>query len=143
MIGQSLCWFVAWLAIASLGGLVFYRVCNKLFTTSAPAADLDMRTWRQMGYTQHQYVIPAPAGYATRSLTYDELDEDNALEQQRLLHRRVRLAHIEPADDEIYEAPTHVPNRHAIITQKPVYRGSLEKHWQWGNDNGAMEARKP
>jgi drug/metabolite transporter (DMT)-like permease len=143
MLGQSSCWFIAWLAIASLGGLVFYRVCNKLFTTSALAVDLDMRTLRQMGYTQHQYAIPAHVGYATRKLTYDELDEENALEQQRRLHRRVRLAHIEPADDEIYEAPTHVPNRHATVTQKHVYRGAPEKHWQWGNDNGAMEARKP
>jgi hypothetical protein len=143
MLATSFCWFIAWLTIAILGGLVFYRVCNKMLTTSAPDVELDMLTLRQMGYPQQQYTVPAHAVYMTRTLTYAELDEEDSLEQQRRLHRRVRLAHIEPADDEIYEAPTHVPNRPAIVTQKRVYHDTLEKHWHWGDDNGAMEARKP
>lgn len=125
MLASSFCWFMAWLAIAILGGLVFYRVCSKLLTTSAPAVDMDMFTLRQMGYAQHQYTVPIHAVYMTRKLTYEELDDENSLEQQRRLHRRVRLAHIEPADDEIYEAPTHVPNRPAIVRQRRAYRDSL------------------
>lgn len=129
LLAQSVSWLVAWLALIVLGLLVFYRVGSKLFaSTTAPVVERDIRTLRQMGYAPHtQDTIAIPVINAE-------------LLQQRRTHRPVRLAHIEPVDDQIYDAPTHVPGRRTIVAQRQMYR-DVER-WPWGGEHGAMEARK-
>ncbi|GCE23505.1 hypothetical protein KDK_73050 [Dictyobacter kobayashii] len=117
LLAQSVSWLVAWLALIVLGILVFYRVGSKLFTTMNPVVERDVRTLRQMGYTQQtQEFVAVP-------LANEELP-------QRPLHRPVRLARIEPADDQIYEAPTHVPGRRTIVARQQTYQDV--QRWPWG-----------
>ncbi|GCE31125.1 hypothetical protein KDA_66090 [Dictyobacter alpinus] len=134
LLAQSLSWLIAWFAIITMGILVCYRVSSKLFSTAAPTAAVDGRSIRQMGYTPY-----VPVVQPTRPHSIEASEE---LYQQRRLHRRVRLAHIEPHDDEIYEAPTHVPGRRTIVTRKQEYSETLSDRWPWGGEHGAREARK-
>ncbi|GCF06945.1 DMT family transporter [Dictyobacter arantiisoli] len=133
LLAQSASWVLAWSAVVIIGGLVFYRLCNRLFTASAPSVELDLRTMRQMGYTPHLVTPTPPVGRKTIELDYGQEWE---LDAPRRQHRRVRLAHIEPADDQIFEAPTHVPHRRTVVTQKQ------ERRWYAGRDKEVMEARK-
>jgi drug/metabolite transporter (DMT)-like permease len=137
LIAQSVSWLVAWMALIVMGGLAVYRGLDRLFTTSAPPVvlDLDIRTLRQMGYTP--YAMPLGQSQAGKDLV-----------QQRRLHRRVRLAHIEPADDYIYEAPTHVPGRRTkVLVQEPQRNqkngnSTLSDYSTWWEDPGTTEMRK-
>lgn len=111
LLAQSLSWLMAWFALMVMAILVCYRVGSKLFHTAAPVAAVDGRSMRQMGYMPYE-PVPQP-------ITPYWGEENEEFFQQRRLHRRVRLAHIEPNDDEIYEAPTHVPGRSTMVTRKP------------------------
>jgi Permeases of the drug/metabolite transporter (DMT) superfamily len=99
LIAQSLCWLLAWGTVILLIGVALYRVLNKLLTEPPVAVEQDMRTLRQMGYSAHE---PATAD------AYEAWEEGWS-EPALRRHRPVRLAHLDPEQEQFYEAPTHIP----------------------------------
>jgi hypothetical protein len=77
-------------------------------------------------------------GYTPYSMPLGRSAYSESLVQQRRIHRRVRLSHMEPADESIYEAPTHVPNRRTRVIQRDIN----SNYYGWWEEPDTTEMRE-
>jgi drug/metabolite transporter (DMT)-like permease len=117
LIMQAFFWLLAWCALIVIVGVVLYRVLDKLMSEPPMTIEQDMRTLWQTGYSSPMPVASSNSYQRFSTINVQRRQQagpDAALQGllgQTPRHRRVRLAQINPEDDQIYEAPTHVPGR--------------------------------